>query len=114
MHVKEWYELRKKWSKLNNNLKYELLGIVLITTGIIGFISLLGLNAGIIGSFLVKTQKYLFGIGAIILPSLMVLIGFRYIWKRQKIVYSVKFFAILILYISLLSIYHHFKIDRCV
>ena len=41
MHVKEWYELRKKWSKLNNNLKYELLGIVLITTGIIGFISLL-------------------------------------------------------------------------
>lgn len=111
MHVKEWYELRKKWSKLNNNLKYELLGIVLITTGIIGFISLLGLNVGIIGSFLVKAQKYLFGIGAIILPSLMVLIGFRYIWKRQKIVYSVKFFAILILYISLLSIYHHFKID---
>ena len=111
MHVREWYELRKKWSKLNNNLKYELLGIILITMGIIGFISLLGLNAGIIGSFLVKTQKYLFGIGAIILPILMVLIGFRYIWKRQKIVYSVKFFAILILYISLLSIYHHFKIE---
>lgn len=111
MHVKEWYELRKKWSQVNKNLKYELLGIFLITIGLIGLISLLGFHAGIVGTFLVKGQKYLLGIGAAALPIMLSLIGLRYIWKRQPIVFSTKFFAIIVLYISLLTIYHHFKIE---
>lgn len=94
-------------SELTPELKYEILGIILTTAGIMALVSLLGLNTGAFGLFLVKVLKYSFGLGAPIIPLLFVLIGIRYIWKRNKIIYSLKFIGLVFLYIIFLAIYHH-------
>jgi len=90
------------------SIKYELIGILFITVGIISFISLLGFNAGPVGRVLAKMQQYVVGIGAFVIPIVIITIGMRYIWKRTPIVYSPKFFGIITLYIAILAIYHHF------
>jgi len=102
--------LPKFLSELSPELKYELLGIVLVTIGIIALISLFGFNAGPVGVFIAKIQKYSFGIGAPILPIVIIAIGSRYVWTRRSILYSLKFWGLAILYILLLAIYHHFTI----
>ncbi|MEG6585479.1 FtsK/SpoIIIE family DNA translocase [Dendrosporobacter sp. 1207_IL3150] len=99
-------------SELTPELKYELLGITLITVGIISLVSLLGFNAGPVGIFIAKTQKYLFGIGAIVVPTIVIAIGLRYIITRKVIVYSIKFWGIALLYILILAIFHHFTISQ--
>lgn len=100
----------KNFLNINNDLKYELLGIALTAIGIIAFISLLGFSTGPIGYSIAKFQRYCFGIGAYLIPIMIMIIGIRYIIKRLEIVYSLKFFGIVTFYISALAIYHHFKV----
>lgn len=97
-------------SELTPELKYELLGIILTTAGVIALVSLLGFNAGPVGLFIAKMQKYLLGIGAIVIPCIVIAIGLRYIGTRTKIIYSLKFWGIAVLYSLLLAVYHHFTI----
>ncbi len=97
-------------SELTPELKYELLGIILTTAGILALVSLLGLNAGPAGLFAVKIQKYLFGVGALFVPCMIIAIGLRYIATRSKINYSLKFWGIIVLYCLLLAVFHHFTI----
>ena len=97
-------------SDLSSELKYEILGIILFTTGIICFISLLGLNAGPVGVFIAKMLKYIFGVGAPIIPFILVIIGLRYVWLTKPIIYSAKFIGYVCLYFLSLAIFHHFRI----
>lgn len=100
--------MRKKNRKINLDVKYELLGVFFITIGIISFISLWGFNAGVAGAFLAKIQLYMFGIGAYLIPLVVMIIGMRYVWKHSPIRYSLRFFGLNVLCFSLLAIYHHF------
>ncbi|HML87051.1 MAG TPA: DNA translocase FtsK 4TM domain-containing protein [Methylomusa anaerophila] len=61
------------------------------------------------GLFFTKLLKYTFGIGALLMPIVLIIIGLRYIMTKREIVYSVKFWGILLLYFLLLSIFHHIK-----
>lgn len=97
-------------SELSSELKYEILGIILFTGGIICFISLLGLNTGPVGIFIAKILKYIFGIGAPIAPIVLVIIGSRYVWLRKPVIYSAKFIGYVCLYFLTLAIFHHFRI----
>ena len=90
--------------------KYELLGIVFCTVGIISFIGLLGYNVGFIGFYFAKVLLYMFGIGAYIIPLFIMLIGWRYICRHQRIAYSLRFFGVTAMFFSLLAIYHHFVV----
>ena len=99
-------------SELSPELKYELLGIILTTAGIIALVSLWGFNAGPVGLFIAKLQKYLFGVGASLVPCIVIAIGLRYIGTRTAIVYSLKFWGIAMLYVLLLAVYHHFIIAQ--
>ena len=76
----------KIFLNINKDLKYELLGITLTALGIIAFISLLGFSTGPIGQSFAKIQRYCFGIGAYLLPLMVMMIGIRYIIKRLEIV----------------------------
>jgi S-DNA-T family DNA segregation ATPase FtsK/SpoIIIE len=100
----------KLLAELPSELKYEIAGILLVTGGILSIISLLGLNVGPVGLFITKMYKFGFGVGAPILPLLLLAIGSRYVWTRQAINYSVKFWALGILYVLLLAVYHHWRI----
>lgn len=102
-----------KWlGKINGELKYELLGLFLITLGMIALISLAGFHAGPVGAFINMTLKYASGVGAFIPALLCVIVGSRYIWRRQPVVYSLKFWGLLILYLFSLALFHHFVIPQ--
>jgi S-DNA-T family DNA segregation ATPase FtsK/SpoIIIE len=101
----------KLFSQLPSELKYEICGIALITTGVLALISLLGQNVGPVGLFLAKIQKHAFGVGAPILPLLLLAVGSRYIWRHEKINYSLKFWGWISLYVIFLAIFHHLTIQ---
>lgn len=104
--------MSKFLSELTPELKYELFGIVLVTIGILAGISLLGLHAGPVGLFIAKMQKYTVGVGAPVIPLLLVTIGLRYIWRQHAIDYSLKFWGLVLFYILLLAIFHHWAIPE--
>lgn len=103
-------KVQKKAEKqpLDMGRKYELLGIVFFTVGIISLIGLLGLNVGFVGFYFAKVLAYMFGIGAYIVPLFIMLIGWRYICLHQSIHYSRRFMAVVVLLCLMLAAYHHF------
>jgi len=103
-------KVQKKAAKqpLDTGRKYELLGIVFFTVGIISLIGLLGLNVGFVGFYFAKVLAYMFGIGAYIVPLFIMLIGWRYICLHQSIRYSRRFMAVVVLLCLMLAAYHHF------
>ena len=100
----------KKESNINPRLGSEMVGIFLLTAGIISLFSLLNFNTGSVGVYISKLLSYSFGLGAIVIPLLMMIIGVLYIKIDQGIVYSVRFWGLVLLYISLLGLIHHFVI----
>ena len=90
--------------------RYELVGIALFTIGVISLCGLFGLNVGFVGIYFAKGLSYLFGIGSWFTALLIMLIGLQYMAKHHGIVYSTRFFGLSALYVSLLTIYHHFMV----
>lgn len=100
-----------KWlTQITPELRHELVGITLFTGGIFALISLIGLNAGPLGLFIAKILTYTFGIGAMAVPVVFFIVGLKYIVAKSPIVYSVKFWGIVLLYFVVLAIYHHIRI----
>ncbi|HWR43094.1 FtsK/SpoIIIE family DNA translocase [Sporomusa sp.] len=82
----------------------------MVTGGLLALISLLGLNVGPLGLFVAKMLKYTFGIGAVVVPLVLLIVGLKYIMVKSSVAYSVKFWGLLLLYFMALAIYHHIKI----
>ncbi|HWQ62728.1 MAG TPA: DNA translocase FtsK 4TM domain-containing protein, partial [Negativicutes bacterium] len=102
--------MAKSLSELKPELKYELFGIALVTVAALTLASLAGLNTGPAGVFTAKILHYAFGAGAPVLPLLMLAVGSRYVWTRKAVHYSLKFWGLLLVYVSALAIFHHFRI----
>jgi len=101
-----------KESNVNPCLGSEMVGILLLAAGIIFIFSLLNFNTGSVGVYISKFLSYAFGLGAIVIPLLMMIIGIFYIKSDQGIVYSVRFWGLALLYISFLGLIHHFIIPE--
>jgi len=99
-----------KISPINPRLSSEIVGIFLLAVGIVSVLSLLNFNTGPVGSYIGKVLQYTFGVGAIIIPLLMMAIGGFYIKKDHGIVYSIRFWGLALVYISSLALLHHFLI----
>lgn len=100
-----------KWlTKMKLEFRFELLGILLITIAIFSMISLLGANTGPVGFFIARILVNGFGVGAAVIPTVLLLIGSCYAWTRKKIQYTPKFFGYSLLYLCFLAIFHHFRI----
>jgi S-DNA-T family DNA segregation ATPase FtsK/SpoIIIE len=97
-------------ASLSSELKYELLGIALFTAALLSFISLAGFNTGPVGRFAVRLLHYSFGIGSFVVPSALLFISLRYLWKHNEVKYAVKFWGFTLIYIFSLAVYHHYKI----
>jgi len=100
----------KRETTINPRLSSEIIGILLLAAGIISIFSLFHFNTGSVGIYISKFLSYSFGLGAIVIPLLMVIIGVLYIKTEQGIVYSVRFWGLALLYISILGLIHHFLI----
>lgn len=100
-----------KWlTQLTPELRHELFGITMVTGGVLALVSLVGLNVGPLGVFIAKLLKYTFGIGAVVIPLVLFIVGLKYIVAKSSITYSVKFWGLLLLYFMVLAIYHHIKV----
>lgn len=100
-----------KWlAHLTPELRHELFGITMVTGGVLALVSLFGLNVGPLGLFVAKILRYTFGLGAVVVPLVLLIIGLKYIMVKNSITYSVKFWGLLLLYFMALAIYHHIKI----
>ena len=95
----------------NPERKYELFGLLLVAVSLISLCGLGGFNVGFVGVYFAKFLHYLFGIGAVVIPLVIGLIGYQYIVKHHGLVYSPRFFGLGLLFLSLLSIWHHFVIS---
>jgi S-DNA-T family DNA segregation ATPase FtsK/SpoIIIE len=68
----------------------------------------MGFSVGSLGMFIAKILRHAFGIGAMAIPVIFIIIGLRYIALKKSIVYSVKFWGLFLLYFLLLAISHYF------
>ena len=91
----------------NPGRKHELIGLAFLAIGLISLCGLFGLNVGFIGVYFAKCLHYLFGVGAILVSLLILLIGYQYIVKHHGLVYSMRFFGLGLLFISVLALWHH-------
>jgi len=104
--------VKNKENNINPRLISEIIGVSLLAAGSLFMVSLLGFNTGWVGAYIAKLLKYSFGIGSMVIPVLMIIIGGFYIKKEYGIVYSVRFWGLALLYISLLALIHHFVIPE--
>ncbi|MDU2066153.1 MAG: DNA translocase FtsK 4TM domain-containing protein, partial [Sporomusaceae bacterium] len=95
------------FSGVSSEFKYELWGIFLVALGLISMISLLDLSTGAVGLLTAKVLHYAFGIGALVVPLVIIIIGSRYVWMRRGISFSLKFVALVLLFLFFLALYHH-------
>ena len=98
-------------SAANPERKYELRGLFLVAVSLISICGLCGLNVGFVGVYFAKCLHYLFGVGAIVISLLILLIGYQYIVKHHGLVYSPRFFGMGLLFISVLAIWHHIMVE---
>jgi len=102
--------LPKFFKKLPAEIKYELLGIILVMFSLLLFASLVEMNTGPAGLILAKICRYTLGTGAFVSPVVILVIGSFYVWTRRPIVYTIKFWGWLLTYVFILAIYHHFSV----
>ena len=89
---------------------YELIGIAIFAAGLLALAGTFGLNAGFVGNYFSKVTHYLFGAGSLPAIAMILLIGLQYIIRHRGVAYSKRFWGIVLLYSSLLAIYHHFAV----
>lgn len=95
---------------VNPGRKYELAGLAFVAVSLISLCGLFGLNVGFVGVYFAKCLHYLFGIGAVVISLVILLIGYQYMAKHHGLVYSPRFFGLGLLFLSVLAIWHHFVI----
>ncbi len=93
--------------KLPAVLRYELAGILLLAVGIFSLLSVLGFEVGNVGRLLRKIFLYLLGKASFAAPAIFILIGSRYVWRREAIHYSGRFFSFLAIILFSATLWHH-------
>lgn len=91
--------MSKKKSK--DGFNNEILGIILITLGLFALFSVFSSSSsGLMGKFIKKIFISLVGLGAYILPFLIIFIGICYIAKKGKINYNKRFYGLVFFIIN--------------
>ena len=73
----------KTLSPANPGRSYELWGLAWVAVGLISLGGLFDLNVGFVGLYFAKFLHYFFGVGAVLICVLILLIGYQYITKRR-------------------------------
>lgn len=87
---------------VQNNIKYEIAGVSLILTGIYIYISLFSKNSGIVGEKISIFILGIFGLGAYIVPVLIIILGLAMVYKKNAMQINIKFYSFCIFLIATL------------
>ena len=97
--------------KIPSNLHYELVGILLLAVGVFALIGIMGFEVGSVGRLLRKVCLYLFGRASFSVPIVLLLVGVRYVWRRESIHYSGRFFSFLAVILFSATLWHHWHVS---
>lgn len=95
-----------KRGQLEEKLKYEIFGVILIALGVLGAVSLFSQPSGLISDFAVRLMKSIAGEGCLFFPLLMLLVGVRLVRRRSRTTMSSRMYGMLLLFITVLSFLH--------
>ena len=87
-----------------NDLNYEISGVSLILASIYIYISLFSSNSGIVGEKVRLFFLGTFGLGAYIVPVLIIILGLALVYRKNEIRINIKFFSFCIFLLSTLIV----------
>ena len=87
-------------------LKYELIGLAVITVAVLGMASFLFSSVGAVGSFVNRILLAAAGEGRFLLPVLLFLLGIKLMRERDTTSLSARSYGLLILFFNLLVFLH--------
>ena len=87
-------------------LKYELIGLAVITVAVLGMASFLFSSVGAVGSFVNRILLAVAGEGRFLLPVLLFLLGIKLMRERDTTSLSARSYGLLILFFNLLVFLH--------
>lgn len=87
-----------------NDLNYEIAGVALILASIYIYISLFSSNSGIVGEKVRLLMLGTFGLGAYIVPVLIIILGLALVYRKNEIHINIKFYSFCIFLLSTLIV----------
>lgn len=98
----------------NTTIADEILAIVVALLAVLVFISLVSTSMGIFGEFISTALKGIFGIGAFILPIIVIGYCIWYLASRQKRFAYVKLFGILLFTVAFCALVQYFFVNNII
>lgn len=78
---------------LQSDIKYEISGVSLILTSVYIYISLFSKNSGIVGEKIRLIILGVFGLGAYIVPILIITLGVALVYRKNEVHINIKFYS---------------------
>lgn len=103
---------RRNNKKIEFTFNREVLGILLAAFAVFMLCALAGLATGSAGDFLKKVLTYALGVGAFLFPLYVLVLGIGYVVNHEHLRFSKKFFTLLLFLVSVLSLWHMYKVPE--
>lgn len=103
---------RRNNKKIEFTFNREVLGILLAAFAVFMLCALAGLAMGSAGDFLKKVLTYALGVGAFLFPLYVLVLGIGYVVNHEHLRFSKKFFTLLLFLVSVLSLWHMYKVPE--
>lgn len=103
---------RRNNKKIEFTFNREVLGILLAAFAVFMLCALAGLATGSTGDFLKKVLTYALGVGAFLFPLYVLVLGIGYVVNHEHLRFSKKFFTLLLFLVSVLSLWHMYKVPE--
>ncbi|MHB1391854.1 MAG: FtsK/SpoIIIE family DNA translocase [Clostridia bacterium] len=87
---------------LQNDIKFEIAGVSLILASIYIYISLFSKNSGIVGEQIRILILGVFGLGAYIIPVLIIILGLAMVYRKNEMQVNIKFYSFCIFLLATL------------
>lgn len=106
--------MKKQTTKQNDNVikqegqKYALKGLAALLCGIFLLVSYVGLPTGSLGKLVDDILRYGFGMGAVFVPAVLLVLGYGFFRFRRNLLWTRGFAVVLLFYLCLSGFLHHF------
>jgi S-DNA-T family DNA segregation ATPase FtsK/SpoIIIE len=91
-----------KKSTQNSSIKFEVAGVSLILASIYIYISLFSTSSGIVGEKIRELALGIFGLGAYIVPVLIIILGLAMVYRKNAMQVNIKFYSFCIFLLATL------------
>jgi len=104
--------INRQLRKISKERKTDIIGVLLLLSGVIAILGFLGRTDGNVTGWIVKFLSWVAGMGAIMFPFMLLLIGFWLIFRNEKrfpLVSLERLLGIILLYLNVLAWLHWYS-----